>query len=97
VLRQSFTLAIEGDPQVRQVELRNGVIVISDAQSPAANHLKLTRQELAAFVLGTRPGSAPDPLTELNRVLDRSHLMPAAAGSVLEHKPGVKPSDDLEH
>jgi len=96
-LRQSFTLAIEGDPQVRQVELRNGVIVISDAQSPAANHLKLTRQELAAFVLGTRPGSAPDPLTELNRVLDRSHLMPAAAGSVLEHKPGVKPSDDLEH
>jgi len=96
-LRQSFTLAIEGDSQVRQVELRNGVLVIKDSQSPAATHLKLTRQELAAFVLGTRQASASDPLAELNRVLDRSHLMPAAAGSVLEHKPGVKPSDDLEH
>jgi len=96
-LRQSFTLAIEGDPQMRQVELRNGVIVISEAQSPAAKHIALSRQELAAFVLGTRPASTADPLTELNHVLDRSHLMPAAAGSVLEHKPGVKPSDDLEH
>jgi len=96
-LRQSFTLAIEGDPQMRQVELRNGVIVISEAQSPAAKHIALSRQELAAFVLGTRPASTADPLTELNHVLDRSHLMPAAAGSALEHKPGVKPSDDLEH
>jgi alkyl sulfatase BDS1-like metallo-beta-lactamase superfamily hydrolase len=96
-LRQSFTVAIEGDPQMRQVELRNGVIVISLAQSPAAKHIALSRQELAAFVLGTRPASATDPLTELNRVLDRSHLMPAAPGSVLEHKPGVKPSDDFEH
>ena len=96
-LRQSFTLAIEGDPQMRQVELRNGVIVISEAQSPAAKHIALSRQELAAFVLGTRPASIADPLTELNHVLDRSHLMPAAAGSVLEHQPGVKPSDDFEH
>ncbi len=96
-LRQSFTLAVEGDPQMRQVELRNGVIVISAAQSPAAKHIALSRQELAAFVLGTRPASATDALTELNRVLDRSHLMPAAPGSVLEHKPGVKPSDDFEH
>ena len=38
---------------MRQVELRNGVLVIKDSQSPAATHLKLTRQELAAFVLGT--------------------------------------------
>jgi hypothetical protein len=60
-------------------------------------HLKLTRQELAAFVLGTRPASAGDPLTELNRVLDRSHLMAVAPGSILEHKLGTKPSDDLEH
>jgi len=96
-LRQSFTLAVEGDPRIRRIELRNSVIVISDAQSPAATHLKLTRQELAAFVLGTRPASAADPLTELNRVLDRSHLMPAAPGSVLEHKTGLKPSDDFEH
>lgn len=96
-LRQSFTLAVEGDSRIRRIELRNGVIVISDVQATAPTHLKLTRQELAAFVLGTRPATAGDPLTELNRVLDRSHLMPAAPGSALEHKLGTKPSDDLEH
>jgi len=96
-LRQSFTLVIEGDSRIRQVELRNGVIVISDADAAGPTHLKLTRQELAAFVLGTRPASAANPLTELDRVLDRSYLMLAAPGSVLEHKRGMKPSDDLEH
>ena len=96
-LRQSFTLAVEGDPRIRRLELRNSIIVISDADAAGPTHLKLTRQELAAFVLGTRQATAADPLFELNRVLDRSHLMPAAAGSSLEHKPGVKPGDDLEH
>jgi alkyl sulfatase BDS1-like metallo-beta-lactamase superfamily hydrolase len=96
-LRQSFTLAVEGEARIRQIELRNSVIVISDVPSPAASHLELTRPELAAFVLGTRPASAADALSELDRVLDRSHLMPASPGSVLEHKPGVKPSDDFEH
>jgi len=46
--------------------------VVSDAQSPAAQHVALTRQELAAFVLGVRPASAGDPLAELDRVLDRT-------------------------
>jgi alkyl sulfatase BDS1-like metallo-beta-lactamase superfamily hydrolase len=93
-LRQSFTLAVEGDPQIRRMELRNGVIVISDAQSPAATHLKLTRQELAAFVLGTRPASAADPLSELNRVLDRTHLMPP--GAVESVMKGMKAAGDSE-
>jgi len=93
-LRQTFSLAVEGDPQIRRMELRNGVIVISDAQSPAATHLKLTRQELAAFVLGTRPASAADPLTELNRVLDRSHLMPP--GAVESVMKGMKAAGDSE-
>jgi alkyl sulfatase BDS1-like metallo-beta-lactamase superfamily hydrolase len=96
-LRQSFTLAVDGDSRIRLIELRNSVIVVSDAQSPAAQHVALTRQELAAFVLGVRPASAGDPLAELDRVLDRSHLMPSAPGSALGHKAGVKPSDDLEH
>jgi len=96
-LRQSFTLAVEGDPRIRRLELRNGVIVVSDVAAVEPTHLRLTRQELAAFVLGTRPASAADPLIEIDRALDRSHLMPAVPGSVLEHKPGMKASDDLEH
>jgi alkyl sulfatase BDS1-like metallo-beta-lactamase superfamily hydrolase len=97
-LRQSFTLAVEGDSRIWRVELRNGVIVISDAEAASPTHVKLTRQELAAFVLGTRSSSAGDALTELDRVLDRSHLMAAATReSVLAPRPGVKASDDLEH
>jgi alkyl sulfatase BDS1-like metallo-beta-lactamase superfamily hydrolase len=96
-LRQSFTLAVEGDSRIRRMELRNGVLVITDADAAAPTQLKLTRQELAAFVLGTRPATAADPLSQLDRVLDRSHLMPATQGSVLEHKTELKPSDDFEH
>ncbi|MCZ8321180.1 MAG: alkyl sulfatase dimerization domain-containing protein [Burkholderiales bacterium] len=78
-LRQSFTLAVEGDPRIRRLELRNGVLVITDADAAEPTHLALTRQELAAFVLGTRPPSDTDALSQLDRVLDRSHLMPPGA------------------
>jgi hypothetical protein len=41
-----------------------------------------------------RPASAADPLSQLDRVLDRSHLMPpGAVGSVLQ---GVKAVGDSE-
>jgi hypothetical protein len=94
-LRQTFTLAVEGDPRIRRLELRNGVLVITDADAAAPIHLSLTRQELAAFVLGTRPASAADPLSQLDRVLDRSHLMPpGAVESVLK---GMKAANDSEH
>ncbi len=79
--RQNFTLAVVGDPRIRRMELRNGVIVISDADAGSPTHVKLTRQELAAFVLGTRAPSPADPLSQLDRVLDRSHLMPPARWS----------------
>jgi len=49
-----LTLAVEGDPRIRRLELRNGVLVITEADAVAPTHLALTRQELAAFVLGTR-------------------------------------------
>ena len=93
--RLVFTIAAEGDPRIRRLELRNGVLVIADADAAAPTHLKLTRQELAAFVLGTRSPSAADALTELNRVLDRSHLMPP--GAVESVMKGMKAGNDLEH
>jgi alkyl sulfatase BDS1-like metallo-beta-lactamase superfamily hydrolase len=94
-LRQSFTLAIEGDSRIRRIELRNGVLVITDAEAVAPTHLALTRQELAAFVLGTRSTSTADALTQLDRVLDRSHLMPP--GAVESVMKGMKASGDSEH
>ena len=88
--RQTFTLAVEGDSRIRRMELRNGVIVISDSAAAAPTHVKLTRQELAAFVLGTRAASETDPLSQLDRVLDRSHLMPpGAVESVLQGMRGI--------
>jgi alkyl sulfatase BDS1-like metallo-beta-lactamase superfamily hydrolase len=92
--RQTFTLAVEGDPRIRRLELRNSVLVITDAAAAAPTHLALTRQELAAFVLGTRSPSTTDPLSQLDRVLDRSHLMPP--GAVESVMKGMKAGNDLE-
>jgi alkyl sulfatase BDS1-like metallo-beta-lactamase superfamily hydrolase len=94
-LRQAFTLAVEGDPRIRRLELRNGVLVITDANTPAATHLALTRQELAAFVLGLRSTPTADALAQLDRVLDRSHLMPP--GAVESVMKGMKATGDFEH
>jgi len=90
--RQTVTLAVEGESRIRRLDLRNGVIVISDADAASPADIKLTRQELAAFVLGTRAPSETDPLSRLNRVLDRSHMMPpGAVESVLQ---GMKAGND---
>jgi len=94
-MRQTFTLAVEGDPRIRRIELRNGVLVITDADAAAPTHLALKRQELAAFVLGTRATSTSDALTQLDRVLDRSHLMPP--GVVESVMKGMKATGDFEH
>jgi alkyl sulfatase BDS1-like metallo-beta-lactamase superfamily hydrolase len=74
--RLAMTLAVEGESRLRRIELRNGVLVISDADAASTAHVALTRQALAAFVLGTRAQSQADPLGRLDRVLDRSHLLP---------------------
>ena len=94
-VRQALTLAVEGDPRIRRLELRNGVLVITDANAAAPTHFQLTRQELAAFVLGTRSPSTADALTQLDRVLDRSHLMPP--GAVESVMKGMKVGGDAEH
>jgi alkyl sulfatase BDS1-like metallo-beta-lactamase superfamily hydrolase len=93
--RLVLTIAAEGDPRIRRLELRNGVLVITDADAAAPMHLALTRQELAAFVLGTRPPSEADPLSQLDRALDRSHLMPP--GEVESVMKGMKATGDFEH
>ena len=98
--RQSFTIAAEGDPRIRQVELRNGVLVIYEADSKGPMHVDVTRRELAEFVLGKRvAASGSDALTELDRSLDRSHLMDPSAHvpTVIEPKGKAKYNDGLEH
>ena len=98
--RLVFTFAAEGDPQIRQIELRNSVLVISPATSRASTHVDLTRRELADFVLGKGvPAKGGEALAELDRVLDRSRLLPTttAVPAVLDAKGDLKYNDGLEH
>jgi hypothetical protein len=63
--------------------------VVSDADAASPADIKLTREELAAFVLGTRAASETDPLSRLDRVLDRSHMLPpGTVESVLQGMQG---------
>jgi len=98
--RVVFTVATEGDPQLRQVELRNGVLIISPVTSPGSRHVDLTRQELADFVLGKSvsvKGGAP--LVELDRALDRSRMLPPTkrAPALLDAKGNAHYNYGLEH
>ena len=98
--RLVFTIAAEGDPQIRQVELRNSVLVISPVASRGARHVDVTRSELADFVLGKgAPARGSDALAELDRVLDRSRMLPAttATPELLGAKGDLKYNDGLEH
>lgn len=92
--RLKFTLAAEGDAQIRQIELRNSVLVITPADAAATTHFELSREELAAFVLGTRPASE-DALSQLDSVLDRSHLLPP--GTIETLMQGMMGTGDYEH
>jgi len=98
--RLVFTISAEGDPQIRQVQLRNGVLVISPVASRGARHVDVTRSELADFVLGKgAPARGGDALAELDRVLDRSRMLPptTATPAVLGAKGDLKYNDGLEH
>jgi alkyl sulfatase BDS1-like metallo-beta-lactamase superfamily hydrolase len=98
--RLIFTLAAEGDPQIRRIELRNSVLVISDVDSKATAHVDVTRSELADFVLGKgAPANGAEPLAELDRVLDRSRLLPppAAVPAVIDAQGEQKYNSGLEH
>lgn len=98
--RTVFTIAAEGDPQLRQVELRNGVLVTSAVTSRGSRHVDLTRQELADFVLGKSvsvKGGAP--LVELDRALDRSRMLPPTRRppELLDAKGNAHYNYGLEH
>jgi alkyl sulfatase BDS1-like metallo-beta-lactamase superfamily hydrolase len=98
--RLVFTLAAEGDPRIRQIELRNSVLVILPVASRGARHVDVSRRELADFVLGKgAPAKGGEALAELDRVLDRSRLLPptTAVPAVLDAKGDLKYNDGLEH
>lgn len=74
--RFDFTVAVEGDPAVHRLLVRNGVLIPSRADAPAATHVRLTRAQLANLVLGT--GAFPDTrpgVRGFDAIFDRSQFV----------------------
>jgi alkyl sulfatase BDS1-like metallo-beta-lactamase superfamily hydrolase len=98
--RLAFTMAAEGDPQVRRVELRNGVLVITVAAAAGPTHIEVTRQALADFVLGGGQLTSRVPVLEaLDAALDRSRLLArtVAVPAALDAKGNAQRNYGLEH
>jgi alkyl sulfatase BDS1-like metallo-beta-lactamase superfamily hydrolase len=53
-MRLTFTVAVEGAPDLRQIQLRNGVIVISEVLKKEKAHIDVSSREWAEFVVGQR-------------------------------------------
>ena len=98
--RMVFTIAAQGEPEIRQVQLRNAVLVITPVYSRGERHVEVTQSALADFVLGKGvPTNGGEALAELDRMLDRSRMLPpAAAGpAVTDAKGEQKYNSGLEH
>ena len=93
-LRQTLTLAVQGESCLRRLELRSGVLVLTWTDAAAPTHIVITREGLASFVLGTGKPVASDALSQLDRLLDSGHLMPA--GAVESVMKGMKSANSLD-
>ena len=72
----AFTLEAEGENGIWSLHLRNGVLVTGEAEGPAADHIRLTRHELAEFILGRRALGSGAVFEDFDVCLDRSGLKP---------------------
>lgn len=81
-----FTLSVSGEDGLHRVLLRNGVMLVEPADAKGTPHLDVTRDQLAALLLGQ--GSFADlapGLADLDAVIDRSQFVsqPGGPGSEL--------------
>ena len=71
-MKLTFTVAVEGASNMKQVQLRNSVVIISDVSEKASNHIDVSRQEWSEFVVGARSfGDRSKVLAEFEGVLER--------------------------
>ena len=81
--RLIFTVAIKDAPGVQQIELRNGVIIVTDADQKSADHIDVSRRAWSEFIAGQRS------FASLNKVI-------ASFESVLERKAVPQGSEQLD-
>lgn len=71
--RSAFTVAIEGESELRQIELRNSVVVISHAEKKGSNHVNVSRREWGEFIIGERSlAQGNEAIALFESVLDRT-------------------------
>jgi alkyl sulfatase BDS1-like metallo-beta-lactamase superfamily hydrolase len=74
--RLKFSVGIEGVTGLRQIELRNSVIIITEADQKSSNHVDVTRREWAEFVIGQRSLAEDNKSIALfESVLDRPAVL----------------------
>lgn len=94
-MRLAFTVAVEGAPGLRQIELRNGIIAVTDAARPAAAHIDVTRREWSEFVVGLRSFADRNKvIASFESVLERNAV---PKGSELLDDRLDKVADDIEY
>lgn len=75
-LHFDFTLAVEGDPAIHRLLMRNGVLIATTVEQPAAVHVSASRLQLADFVLHGTPLPGGEPaLAGFAAVFDRSQFV----------------------
>lgn len=78
-LRLSFTVAVKDVPNMYQVELRNGVIVVTHVAQKGPTHLDVSRREWSEFVAGQRSfASLNQVLASFESVLERQAIPPGS-------------------
>jgi len=81
--RLIFTVAIKDSPGIQQIELRNGVIIVTDADQKSSAHIDVSRRAWSEFIAGQRS------FASLNKVI-------ASFESVLERKAAPQGSEQLD-
>ena len=71
--RLAFTISVGDSEKPSQIELRNGVAVITEDVEKGSEHLNVSQKEWAEFVVGQRSLAAMNPVfAQFESILDRS-------------------------
>jgi alkyl sulfatase BDS1-like metallo-beta-lactamase superfamily hydrolase len=94
-MRLKFTVAVEETAKPTQIELRNGVIVISEASAKGNIHIDVSTKEWAEFVVGQRSfADRHQVIAQLESVLDRK-AVPKGSETLDDQLDNV--ADDAEY
>jgi alkyl sulfatase BDS1-like metallo-beta-lactamase superfamily hydrolase len=94
-MRLKFTVAVKGAPGLMRIELRNGVIVISEASKKGKVHIDVSHKEWSEFVIGQRSFADRDKvIAKFEGVLDRK-AVPKGSEALDDQLDDV--ADDIEY